>query len=775
MYFKTCLIFFPFFVTTIFAQISGYVVDETTGNPIPNVNVITESTGTSTDDKGAFTLDVPNGTPLKFTHIGYHDTTHPAQQDMVISLFSGVIQSDKIIVRAGLTDESIQKVAASVSVFNKDDIRKSAASHFQTLTDQVPNLNWAGGTSRPRYFQIRGIGERSHYFGEGAPNFSVGFVFDDMDLSGLGMVAQLYDMDQIEIFKGPQSTVFGANAMGGLISLRSNDPVDSFKMGTILNLGSDNHYGGHGYLNMKLFDGLSMRLSLSNSYQDGFRKNVSKNVTNTNKRKESLYRLKLNYSISENLNVLSTILLSDLQNGYDVWAPDNNENFQTYTNDDGEDSQRTFGYSVKGTYNPSESIQLTSITSFTETDLVHAYDGDWADSLYWHDNHGFDPAVEGWSYEFFDKNRKNRINLTQEIRTKFKSLILGGYFKHLEEKDEALGYLFGGAATDASSHYDFISTAAYSQLTQSITPTIKLTGNVRYELNQYDYTGSSFGINDNWEKVKLDPVRFKTDYTMLGYRASLLYEANELTRYFASISQGYKSGGVNQQPYLSDENRPFDPEYIKNYEIGIRNYSANHRLIMYAFFSTRTDQQVSISSQQVEGDPNSFLFYTTNAGSGQNYGFELDYARNLSNHIELTTSLSHLSTHVDKFEYKTSSNTVEKSGDRASAMSPEYMGSIGLNYSSDSGVRFSLNTNYKHEYYFSDSHDEKSDPYQLTNLTIGKTFGKMEANIWVRNLTDERYATRGFYFGLVPPDYPDQLWKSFGDPRQIGLSLKYNF
>ena len=92
------------------------------------------------------------------------------------------------------------------------------------MIKRVSNLNWAGGTSRPRYFQLRGIGERSQYFGEGPPNFSVGYVLDDIDLSGLGMVGQLIDIDQIEVFKGPQSSVFGSNAIGGVISLRSGKP-----------------------------------------------------------------------------------------------------------------------------------------------------------------------------------------------------------------------------------------------------------------------------------------------------------------------------------------------------------------------------------------------------------------------------------------------------------------------------------------------------------------------------------------------------------------------
>jgi len=82
---------------------------------------------------------------------------------------------------------------------------------------------------------------------------------------------------------------------------------------------------------------------------------------------------------------------------------------------------------------------------------------------------------------------------------------------------------------------------------------------------------------------------------------------------------------------------------------------------------------------------------------------------------------------------------------------------------------------HKGKYYFSDSHDQMSEPYSLVNLTVGKSFRNGTIKFWARNMLDERYAVRGFYFGLIPPDYPDQLWKSYGDPRQIGITLDYNY
>jgi len=773
MNFKTCLFSLSLFSTILSAQISGTVTDRTTGKHISNVNVTSINGGTVTNELGQFSIDVPFGSELDFSHIGYKSVTQFAKSNMLISLSQTVIESDEIIVRAGLKDESLQGVTGSVTILSEETIRQSGANHFQSLTEQVPNLSWAGGTSRPRYFQIRGIGERSHYFGEGAPNFSVGFVVDDMDLSGLGMVAHLNDINQIEIFKGPQSSVFGANAMGGLISMRSNDPINTFDMASSFSFGSDNHYGGHGLVNLNLFSGLSMRLSLAKSYQDGFRENVSKNIKNTNKREESMSRIKLNYALNDNLNILSTIIYSDLQNGYDAWAPDNNENYKTYTNDDGEDSQLTYGYSVRGNFQPTDEIQLTSITSFTETDLTHAYDGDWGDSTYWHDNHGFDPAAEGWAYKFYDKNEKNRANLTQEMRASWNSVLIGGYYKHLKEQDAAEGWLFGGIATEAISAYDFISTAVYSQVGFNILPSLKFTGNIRIEKNEYDYTGTARGLDDYWEPIALESVNFISDFSMIGYRASLLYDMNQSSQYFGSISKGYKSGGVNQQPYLADENRPFNPEYINNIEFGLRNQSVNHRFQLNAFYATRVNQQVTISSQQVEGDPNSFLFYTANAGSGRNYGFEFEYLRQVSDHIQLNTMLSHLNTFVDEFEYDSDEGMV-KSGGRAAAMAPKFMASFGFQYDVK-GYSVAINSSFKDEYYFSDSHDEISEPYMLTNLTIRKSFGKFDAKLWVTNLLDERYATRGFYFGLIPPDYPDQLWKSYGDPRHLGFTLDYNF
>ena len=756
------------FISIISAQISGIVLDAYSAQPIEGVNITSEDLGTSTNADGEFQLDVNERSILQFSHIGYYTIELAAINEMVVILEEKVIDTEEIIVHAGLTDETLQRIASSVTVFTKRDIKENGGEHFQFLTDYIPNLNWAGGTSRPRYFQIRGVGERSHYFGEGPPNFSVGFVLDDIDLSGLGMAGILHDIEQVEVFKGPQSSVYGPNTMAGLIMLRSTTPQDSFESNLTATYGSDNHYRLGLVSNVKIIRGLSLRVSGLKNYSDGFRENISKNTTNSNKRNELLLRTKLKYQPNEKLVLVGTVMIANLDNGYDAWAPDNNQDFTTYSNDQGQDSQKSTAFSLRANLVLSNRVTLTSITSFSETDLTHSYDGDWADDTYWYDNHNFDPEVEGWSYEFFDSNAKNRTSLTQELRASIGSFIIGGYYKHLKEQDNASGYLFSGLVTEGTGVYDFNVLAGYAQYAYYFSSVLRLIGNFRYETNKIIYNGTYLGYD-----AALPPVEFDLEHSMLGFKGALQYQDDQFTSYYLSFAQGYKSGGVNQQPFLAEKNRPFKPEYIQNMELGFKRMMDNYSDRLTVFIGNRRDQQVSVSSQQVSGDPNSFYYFTSNAGSGRLGGLEWDHDHVITSNVRLTASLGYLDTKVEEFSYQMDSTTIGIGGNRAAAMAPKLTGSFGFDWRDKSGLFARTDLTYKDNYYFSDSHNQISNSYFLINLSFGKTIDAATITFWARNIFDKRYAIRGFYFGLIPPDYPDELWLSYGDPRQIGLTFDY--
>ena len=138
---------------------------------------------------------------------------------------SAIINGKNIIVQAELNPQNLFNSPSSISLFNNREIEYRNGSHFQNIINLIPNLNYSGGTSRPRYFQIRGIGERSQYTGEGAPNFSIGYMIDGIDYTGIGMIGILFDTKQIEVFRGPQSSIYGKDAMGGLINITSKEPT----------------------------------------------------------------------------------------------------------------------------------------------------------------------------------------------------------------------------------------------------------------------------------------------------------------------------------------------------------------------------------------------------------------------------------------------------------------------------------------------------------------------------------------------------------------------
>ena len=179
---------------------------------------------------------------------------------------------DEIVVNGDWRKEEINKKNSSLIVFSEEDIKKKQYKHFEDLTYAVPNLNFAASDSRPRYFQVRGIGERSGY--EGTPNSSVGFLIDNIDFSGQGGIASSYDIDQVEIYRGPQGSRMGANALAGMVYIKTNDPKESFQITTDLTVGDYGRKDIGTIINVPVNSEFKYRLSLKKTDFDGFRNNI---------------------------------------------------------------------------------------------------------------------------------------------------------------------------------------------------------------------------------------------------------------------------------------------------------------------------------------------------------------------------------------------------------------------------------------------------------------------------------------------------------------------
>ncbi len=766
-------------LSTLFTQnltITGTVVD-IYNTPIEGVNIYAGNIGTVSDADGLFTLNLYNKGFITFSHIGYEEIAiNSSDVQGNVKLSFDAIKANEVIVRSGLAPQNLHNTTSSTTIFSKTALKKSTGSHFDYLTNKISNLMSVGGTSRARYFQIRGIGERSQYTGETPPNFSVGYIMDGIDFSGIGMMGFLFDTQQIEVFKGPQSSAYGPNALAGLINIKSVDPTPFLSGNLSSTIGSDNISTNSVAFGWPITPKILFRIAGQAHSQYGFRTNQFTLSDTTNQKYEMFYRGKLHYMLTPSMNIKLTHFFSGIDNSYDVWAVNNNQDYNTYSDKAGEDDQETTATSVIFNMDLLNTLGFKGYYQYVTADhhITYSYDGDWGNNQMWVDGFSYDPVDAGYDYDFFDKTYRIRQTDTHELRihnddSKKLSIIFGVYSAVTNEHDNAEGYLFGGDASHVDSRFNITNVAGYSEIRYKIRPNTTILVNLRSELQNMSYNGNSFSYGDTLPYVGLN-----TENTHFGGKIALIKNISSKVSRNVSLSRGFKAGGINQNPYLSESSRLFDPESNVNIEGGY-TYSSDKTLFnINLFYMFRLDQQVQISSQQDPENPNSFYYFTSNAGGGYNAGSEISLRTKISSNLSLNSSLGLLTTHIDEYVFDNGEESIAM-GNREQALSPLYNYSIGVSYTHESGIFSTFDYSGKSSYYYSDSHDQKTDGYGVCDLGLGYQKNGWSLTLWGKNVLDTRYPIRGFYFGIEPPNYEDKLYLHFADPMHFGATLSYQF
>ncbi|MFT6919050.1 MAG: iron complex outermembrane receptor protein, partial [Cognaticolwellia sp.] len=226
-----------------------------------------------------------------------------------------------ITIDGDFRSTSLQKIASSLSVIASDEISARNAQNLEEIIAHTPNVNFSSGTQRARYYQIRGIGERSQF--KEPINPSVGLVIDGIDFSSIGSIASTFDVEQVEVYRGPQGTRFGANAMAGMINITSSAPTDVFEGKVRLSAGNYDSYSAGLVLSGPATEKVNYRLAIEQYRSDGFIDNDFLNRDDTNNRDELTMRGKLAIAISKDLTLDITTFIADFNNGYDAFSLDN--------------------------------------------------------------------------------------------------------------------------------------------------------------------------------------------------------------------------------------------------------------------------------------------------------------------------------------------------------------------------------------------------------------------------------------------------------------------
>lgn len=669
-------------------------------------------------------------------------------------------------VTGDLWESPLARIPASVSVYDEAALSSGAVRHFGDLADQVPNLTWSGGTSRPRYFQIRGVGENSQYEGE-TPDSAVRFQVDDLDFTGLGTVASTFDVSQVEVLRGPQAGAFGANAAGGLVRMVTQAPTPFWTGAVETTFGEDSLRSGGfaigGPLRADRPDLVMARLAVHQLNSDGFRRNVTLN-RDTNARDELGVRFRLTLNPSPVWRWQAGLLYSDVNNGFDEFALDNNGE-RTFSDQPGRDEQRSVAGSLRGTFSGFSGLRLSSVTSVTGVDSVYSYDDDWTAA----------------SYVGFSDLQRDRDVFGQELRADstasrqalgwIERWTIGAFFSDTREastyRNEDPGNL-RGLRTD----YDAAQYALFGQTAHELGARTRLTVGLRAERLLLD--GSGLRTRFRKSRGTFDPeVSFRPRFsdTLFGGKITLEHELNGQTLVFASVTRGYKGGGINVDARINPAADPltYETEYLWNYEAGVRGHWLEKRLTaeFTAFQLERRDAQVRDSA----GFGGSYRFFTANAQEARVYGVEASAAFALTRDWSLYGSLGRMESTLDRFVL--SNGNV--GGGRRLANTPPYGYTLGTRYRADSGWFGNLEWVARGEQFDSNNHHEPRRAFEVANGGIGYAWREWRVTLWGRNLFNERYEKRVFFFGNAEPNYEPTRYETRADPRQFGITASYRF
>ena len=669
-----------------------------------------------------------------------------------------------VVVTGLLWESELHSATASVSVIDSESIQRSGAQHFEDIINTIANLTWSGGSSRPRFIQIRGIGENSQFEGE-TPDSSVRFLVDDLDFTGLGTIGNLFDVQQVEVLRGPQAGAFGVNAAGGVIKIVSNDPTPYWTGQAEATIGEDAlfsaGYAIGGPINQASPESLSFRLSVHQLNQDGFRDNVSKERSDTNERDELTTRLKLRWNPNADWQWDGTLFYADVNNGYDEWSL-NNTGFTTYSDEPGRDKQLSKAVSLRGTWTGLPDINVTSISNYQTTNSLYSYDNDWTRGDY----------DTGGTYDGFITNNRIHDSFGQEIRldsTRQANALgwidrwtAGTFLNYVEEKTKTNYEDYGGKA-DANYIYETKSYSAFGQIAHDFSTETRLIIGLRCEYHEVDNTTLQAEDSGDWYEGTLTNEDSHQSSSLWGGKLTLEHDLTAEQMLFTSLARGYKAAGANGGIFrVAGDPLTYDEETLYNFEVGIRSEWLNASIVsqITAFYLYREDPQLRDSG----GSGGFFHYYTDNENNAKHSGVEAEATWYISPEWTASAGLGLLET--------------QNQDSVALANAPAYTFNAQLSYQSQSGLFAQLEARGSDEYYDSNNPEKRSErvrnAFVTLNSSIGYKYEDWTFTFWGRNIFNEDYQKRIFYFDNYDGQ-GDTRFENPANPQQFGVTVNYQW
>ncbi len=715
------------------------------------------------------------------------------------------IALEEVVVTAQKREQNLQEVPVAVTAFDASALENAGVQDVTELQKTAPNVTMqvSRGTNSTLTSYVRGIGQADPLWGFEP---GVGLYVDDIYLARpQGGVLDVFDVERIEVLRGPQGTLYGKNTIGGAVKYVTKRLTGEPELNISGAVGSYNQRdlkisGQLPLIEDKLFFGASV----AQFKRDGYGEFLQNGDENYDKDLMAA-RISLEWLPSDDVSVRfsadRTEDDSNAKGGHrltdSVLNPTEavpSDVFDSNSDMDTDNEVESSGASLIVSWDVNDSMTFKSITSYREgeTETNIDFDNTSLPSLHV-------PAV-------YDDDQT-----TQEFQLSYSSDnldIVGGLYYYEGTASGAFDVLLGlfnpaGPFDPSLGEFDAVtagtvdttSYAAYVHATYAINEAWALTLGGRYTVDEKDaevYKASLLvdGTSDQLGGDTLATLAVATDYendedwSEFSPRISVDYKWNDETLLYASYSEGFKSGGFDMRgdatknPATVDG---YDPELVDTWELGIKTelLDGRVRLNAAAFYTDYTDVQVTVQ-QSSDGGTN-FVSSVLNAGEADIRGFEVEALAQVTENLSASLMMGYINAEFEEVETDTPSGTVDLADDWNFANTPEKTASLKLMYNTSLGnlgeLALSAGVSYRDETQIFPQVESLVDENSYTLWDASAVWYSADEHWTVglhgKNLSDEEYRVGGYNFANLGGD--ESIIGYYGNPRTVSLNFGYNF
>ncbi len=684
---------------------------------------------------------------------------------------------EEIVVTAQHKAENAQKTPIAMSVYSASQLKDNAITDVQSLSAVAPDVNFANTQGQP-IITVRGISSRDiNENGDPAVTVNVDGFYMNRPYS---LNATIYDLERVEVLRGPQGTLNGRNSVGGAVNIITAKPARDFAAYTSLEYGNYNDLNLQGMVNLPVTDTVQVRAAFLSASHDGYRKNPPQTDGDSEDNKSG--RLEIAFEPVANFKGLITLqytsqggtgdVTQDIPYVYtatgalDKSKPSgiNSERFSMATPPSLDSTEKlvryNFVYDLEG-------VEFTVLGGYDQYDWQHVKDSS---------NPSSDPSV----YEFRQNEKLDTYNAEFRMASRGGGRLqwqAGAFFYGHESSifaadaapltngtfNEFFGFVYSTKAR---------SSAGYGQASYQITDKLKFTAGVRYTSDYKEEHGYFGNLSANIVYANQSGSASSSKPTFHGALDYALTPANLI---YGKVDTGYKAGGFNFG------GAAYHPETVTAYEIGSKNRFLNDtiQLNLSAFYNDYTNQQVSTFAFVTGGNP---VALTLNAGASTIYGAEADLVAKIPTLGTLSASLDYLHARYTNFLSVADPSDPKASGNVQLAgntppQAPTWSVHLGLEHAWEfaGGVltgRIQSKMQTATNFSFYNYQDTRQDGYTMSDafLTYAPAGGHWKVTGFVKNFENSVVFTNA-----EENQYAVSYSYEFFPPRTYGVRMEYSW